>query len=135
MLNKGTAKVFPLQSYGLMALRDGLTITSSFVFKQQLQDHLERTHGMAHRDADLAASFAVPIAAQLLSTPLHIWAMDLPNRPAASAGARLAAVAGAYSSVLAGRVMRILPAFGLGGYINDVVKESFFAYNDVPYVK
>ena len=90
---------------------------------------------MAHRNADLAASFAVPIAAQFLSTPLHIWAMDLPNRPTASPLARLAAVAASYSSVLTGRVMRILPAFGLGTYVNDVVKESFFDYNDVPYVK
>jgi hypothetical protein len=131
MFQQGAPTVLPLPSYGLMALRDGLTITSSFVFKVQLQEHLEE-QGMAHRDADLAASFAVPIAAQLFSTPLHILAMDLPKRPGASAGSRLAAVASGFASVLTGRVMRILPAFGLGSYINDCVKESFFAHNGVP---
>lgn len=30
MLNNGVAKVLPVQSYGLMALRDGLTITSRY---------------------------------------------------------------------------------------------------------
>lgn len=114
-----------------MALRDGLTITSSFIFKAQLQEHLEE-QGMAHRDADLVASFAVPVSAQLLSTPLHILAMDLSKRPGAAAGARLAAMASGYATVLTGRVMRILPAFGLGGFINDMIKESFFAHNDVP---
>lgn len=118
-----------------MALRDGLTITSSFVFKQSLQEHLERAHEMPHRHADLAASFAVPLAAQLLSTPLHIVAMDLPKRPTASAWCRMAAVASGYSSVLTGRVMRILPAFSLGSWINDEVKEASYGYNGVPYEK
>lgn len=135
MLNKGTTKVFPLKSYGLFAVRDGLTILSSFALKEQLQAHLESAHGMKHRNADLAASFAVPIAAQFLSSPLHIWAMDLPNRPTASAWSRLATVASSYTSVLSGRVLRILPAFGLGTYINDVTKEAFYAHNGVPYVK
>jgi len=30
-----------------------------------------------------------------------------------------------YMSVCSGRVMRIIPAFGVGGYLNDRVKESF----------
>jgi hypothetical protein len=131
----GAPKALPLPSYGLMALRDGLTITSSFVFKAQLQEHLERAHGMAHRTADLAASLTVPLAVQFLSTPLHVLAMDLAKRPGASAASRLAAVASGYTSVLAGRLLRIMPAFGLGSYINDVVKESFYLHNGLPYEK
>jgi hypothetical protein len=34
-------------------------------------------------------------------------------------------VAKGYMSVCSGRVMRIIPAFGVGGYLNDRVKESF----------
>lgn len=130
----GLAKRFPVQSFALFALRDGLTITSSFVFRDMLMERME-AQGVAHRTADLAASLTVPLAAQLVSTPLHIWAMDLPSRPTASAWSRLAAVAAGYSSVLTGRAMRILPAFSIGTYINDVVKESFWEYNGVPYEK
>lgn len=36
---------------------------------------------MTHRNADLAASFAVPMLAQLFSTPLHILSLDLYSRP------------------------------------------------------
>lgn len=85
---------------------------------------LQDKHGLSHRHADLAASFAVPMAAQLLSTPLHILSLDLYSRPSAPARARLALIAEGYRSVVFGRVMRILPAFGLGGFLNDVIKEG-----------
>lgn len=129
-------KRYPILSYALLALRDGLTITSSFVFRDMLIERMEAGGlGMTHRQADLAASLSVPLAAQLVSTPLHIWAMDLPSRPTASVWSRLAAVAAGYISVLSGRALRILPAFSIGTYVNDVVKESFWEYNGVPYVK
>lgn len=98
------------------------------------QQHME-AQGMHHRTADLLSSLTVPLAAQLVSTPLHIWAMDLTKRTTASVWSRMAAVAAGYTSVLTGRAMRILPAFSVGTYINDVVKESFFEYNNVPYEK
>jgi hypothetical protein len=59
-------------SFALFALRDGLTITSSFVIKNTVKDKLEAEHGYSKNSADLIASFSVPMIAQLFSTPLHI---------------------------------------------------------------
>ena len=42
-----------------------------------------------------------------------------------SAASRLAEVNKGYFSVCSGRILRIIPAFGLGGFINDMIKESF----------
>jgi hypothetical protein len=58
--------------------------------------------------------------AQLPSTPLHILSMDLYARQNATWGSRMAEVAKGYKSVTTGRIMRIIPAFGMGGFINDV---------------
>ena len=123
-LTNGRAKVFPLTSYALFAVRDGLTITSSFVVKNVACQHLEQHYGMRHRDADLAASFAVPMAAQLLSTPFHILSLDVYSRPHAALASRAAEVARGYAGVCSGRVMRIIPAFGVGGWLNSFIQET-----------
>ena len=116
---------FPKISYALFALRDGLTIASSFVLKNIARDHLVSDYGMAKKHADLAASFAVPMAAQLFSTPVHILSLDFFNRPNSTFAARMSEIFKGYNSVVSGRVLRIIPAFGVGGYINDSIKESF----------
>lgn len=120
-----TPAVMPLSSYGLFALRDGLTVTSSFVLKNSVKDHLQETYDMDHKRADLAASFSVPMFAQLFSTPLHILSLDLYTHPHSAFKMRIKEIAKAYTSVCSGRVMRIIPAFGVGGFLNDQVKEAF----------
>lgn len=123
--------VMPLASYALFAMRDGVTITSSFVFKNMVQEKLEKEYGLKHRDADLAASFAVPVAAQFICTPLHILAFDLYGRKRVTMVSRMAEVAHGYTKVCTGRIMRIIPAFGLGTFINDMTREAFFEYNGI----
>ena len=115
--------VFPKSSYGLFALRDGMTITSSFVLKHDVTRFLEKW-GLSHHQADLFSSFSVPMAAQLISTPLHILSLDLYDRPNEPMKSRLANIRQCYKSVCFGRMFRIIPAFGLGGYINDVLVTS-----------
>ena len=58
-----------------------MTVTASFVLKNDVRDWLEAEHGMKHRNADLLASFATPMAAQIFSTPFHIMSLDIFSRP------------------------------------------------------
>jgi len=115
---------FPKISYGLFAIRDGLTIVSSFNLKHQARHKLQDEYGYTHNQAELIASFGVPMIAQLFSTPAHILALDIFDNPAATVSQRLAAIKKGYFSVCSGRVLRIIPAFGMGGYINDWVNEK-----------
>jgi len=105
---------FPLSSYLLFGLRDGMTVTSTFVLKVRqfpclpsfppsfllpfqptnspslppslppspppqntVRDHLVDDYDLQSTTADLIASFAVPMLAQIPSAPLHILSMDL----------------------------------------------------------
>lgn len=120
---KSTAN-FPKISYGLFALRDGLTIISSFNIKHKARHVLQDDYGFSHTNAELIASFGVPMFAQFFSTPLHILAMDIYDNPVSSFKNRMSAIAKGYGSVCSGRMLRIIPAFGMGGYINDWVNEK-----------
>lgn len=124
LMNK-VPTIFSPRSYALFALRDGITISSSFVFKHDVAEYLQEnvsTFFPTKRSAELFSSFLVPMVAQLFSTPLHILALDLGSRPAASVGDRLYQIAANYKTVCSGRLMRIIPAFGIGGILNDYIK-------------
>ena len=60
---------------------------------------------------------------QLISAPLQILGHDLYRRPDAGPSARLAELATRFSCVAAGRVLRIIPAYGVAGWCNDICRE------------
>jgi len=80
---------FPKISYRLFALRDGLTIVSSFNLKHKARHVLQDEYGYTHTQAELISSFLVPMSAQLISTPLHIIALDIFDNPNATISQRL----------------------------------------------
>ena len=48
-----------------------------------------------------------------------------PQQHSAPFRLRMQAVSKGYASVCSGRVLRIIPAFGVGGFLNDMVKEAW----------
>lgn len=114
-------KVFPKSSYALFALRDSLTIASSFIYKKDCVNILQ--HYMPHNTADLIASMCVPMLAQLISTPIHIMAIDIYQRPSVSLHHRIKHIRNMYTSICGGRILRVIPAFCIGGFINDMLRE------------
>ena len=118
-----SAVTFPVRSYALFALRDALTITSSFVIKKDVIKYLDqRLPWIPHNTNDLIASFLIPAMAQFLSTPIHILSLDLYSRPHATWTERLLLMKQTYRTVCGGRILRIIPAFGIGGFINDMIR-------------
>lgn len=114
---------FPKKSLGLLAVRDMLTISSSFVFKKDAIKWMEPY--MPHNVADFMASMIVPITAQTISTPLHILAIDMYQNPNHSLEKRCKYIAENYRSVCIGRVIRVIPAFCIGGFINDMLRNQY----------
>lgn len=119
---------FPKLSYGLFAIRDACTIGASFIVKKDFIRYLEK-HGWSHNLADLTACFIVPMSAQIVSTPVHIWSFDIYHRPHDGWKQRLEHIVRLYPTVCLGRMLRIIPAFGVGGYINDMIRPRR-AYDD-----
>lgn len=116
--------VFPRASFGLFAIRDMLTVSSSFVYKKDLIDILNEY--LPHNMADFFASLTLPIVAQTISTPIHILAIDLYQRPTANFKNRIKNIKKMYGTVCTGRIIRVIPAFCLGGFINDMLRNRQF---------
>lgn len=116
-------KAVPLPSLGLFAGRDSLSILASFILPAAIADWLVTRHAVARHRADLLAQLTVPLAAQVVSTPMHLLGMDLYNRSGVGAAGRAAFIAREYVKTTAARMARILPAFGAGGVLNTRLRE------------
>ncbi|KEF62106.1 uncharacterized protein A1O9_00078, partial [Exophiala aquamarina CBS 119918] len=127
-------KPVPPISYILFILRDVLTIYGCFVCPPILAARLESLPAsfkhqllLSTPEARLRVSqFMLPVMIQVVSTPIHLSALDLYNRPhrGLSASDRLARVARDLSAAIPTRMLRILPAFGVGGVLNTEIREA-----------
>ncbi|KAM3481311.1 hypothetical protein MY5147_000702 [Beauveria neobassiana] len=132
----GPARPVPLPCFAIFALRDCLTIFASFNIPTRLAPHIDAYTTQSMRVSGLtAAQFLAPAAVQFVSTPLHLFGLDLYNRPsAAGAGAQQAkvswrdrwqAIRRGWLPSCAARIGRIVPAFGVGGVVNYKVRQGF----------
>ena len=113
-------KIFPKKCYFLFGLRDLLTISSNFIFKEECIQKMNKY--IPNNLSDFIASLTLPIFAQIVSTPLHILAFDIYNNPNTLFIKRWNTINTNYKSVCFGRIIRVLPAFCLGGFINDMLR-------------
>jgi hypothetical protein len=118
---KNVLHKMPLSSYMLFGLRDILTISSSFIFKQDFTHYLHNY--IPYNSADFISSLTLPITCQIISTPLHILAIDKYQHPTNTWRERIRNIKDSYKSVCSGRIIRVIPAFCIGGFINDMLRE------------
>lgn len=113
-------------SYSLFAMRDMMTISSAFILKQDMNNYLENkfkkhNYHITHRQADFISSMTLPIITQLFSTPIHILSIDYLQKPDITFKQRLLHIRNIYWNVCIGRMIRVIPAFCIGGFINDIL--------------
>lgn len=74
-----------------------------------------------------------PAGIQIFSTPLHLWGLDLYNRPGVGWRDRAARVRRDWFASGLARMARIIPAFGIGGLVNQGVRTGMLGRleNDV----
>jgi len=114
-------KISHINSYSLFSIRDLMTISSAFIFKQDLNNYLENKYQISHNKADFISSMTLPIIAQCFSTPIHILSIDYLQKPQMTFKQRLIHIKNIYWSVCFGRMFRVIPAFCIGGFINDML--------------
>ena len=67
----------------------------------------------------LIAQLGIPAMIQLISTPIHLLGLDLYNRPSPlHAKDRLDRISRDWIGASLIRMCRIIPAFGIGGFVN-----------------
>jgi hypothetical protein len=118
-----------MPSYLLFAARDCLTIFASFNVPPLLGPVLSRRVGdevQRYVSGQTMAQFAAPAVVQLASTPVHLWGLDVYNRPGVVGGwrERWAVVRKNWAVSTAARICRIVPAFGVGGVVNYKVRRG-----------
>ncbi|KAG0180855.1 hypothetical protein DFQ28_000327 [Apophysomyces sp. BC1034] len=121
MFGTSAVRALPLLSYLFFATRDSMTVAASFIAPPLMASALqERQWDEQH--AKVVAQLTCPAAVQFFSTPLHLFALDLYNRPTASIGQRTNLVRSLYFKTTMARCARIGPAFGIGGVGNAYLR-------------
>lgn len=123
---------FPVTSLALFGLRDTSTVVASFNLPPLISPLLEAHFGVTPFVARTTAQLFTPLAMQIFSVPMHLWALDLYNRPGVSLGERASFVAREYAKTVVARWARILPAFGIGGVINNELQRVLRVVWSIP---
>jgi hypothetical protein len=112
-----------------------MTILASFTLPDILSRKMQ-DHGQSKTTSDVLSQLFTPVSMQILSTPLHLYGLDLYNRELATNAERIAFVGQEYIKTTMARMARIFPAFGVGGVINKFVRkngnEALRAYYPAP---
>lgn len=133
MFGAVSRRTVPLASYALFTARDVLTIYGCLVLPPILAQRLddipisikERFSLSSFEARTRAAQLLLPLMVQFFSTPVHLLALDLYNRQNwLSASARLARLKRDLPTAVPTRMLRILPAFGIGGLLNTEVRSA-----------
>ena len=119
----------------LFGCRDACTVFASFNLPSMIAPRIASLPGWSkdwekHVSPVSAAQFLAPAAIQVFSTPLHLYGLDLYNRPKVPSNQysfrdRIERVARDWGKSCAARVCRILPAFGLGGVVNTRMRREW----------
>lgn len=120
-----TLQTLPFTSRALSTMGAMVTVYAQFVQRKPWEQELLRL-GMNSSLATFVSSASISMAAQLVSTPFHLLSMDLYRYPERTWRQRLLSLTPAYLPVCIGRMLRVLPAFGGGGYLNEQGKRWNF---------
>ena len=128
------ARSVPKASYALFAMRDSLTIFASFNLPPLIAPLLPISEAVEKSVSRASvAQFLAPAGVQLFSTPLHLWGLDLYNRPMGNGTrwrTRVAKVGRDWLGSSVARMGRIVPAFGVGGVVNSRVRSKMMVMGD-----
>mmetsp|Transcript_281 Transcript_281/g.764 ORF Transcript_281/g.764 Transcript_281/m.764 type:complete len:289 (-) Transcript_281:51-917(-) len=122
-------KAMPFTSYGLFFSRDVLAMAFIFtlppLIKPQIKKAVEDgTFPGTEAQADLLTRLSTPVISQLFTTPLHLLGLSWYNSPDATLGGHAKQLADTYPSTVMLRMLRIIPAFSVGGVVNSSMRQE-----------
>jgi hypothetical protein len=123
MFGKGDPRPMPMSSIGCFGLRDSMTILASFSLPGILSEHLQEKYTLRRGTADTTAQLFTPVSMQILSTPFHLYGLDMYNRSQVSGLERWTFIQQEYIKTTLARMARIFPAYGIGGVVNKQVRK------------
>lgn len=129
--NASTLSV-PRSSYALWMLRDLTVVGSSFVLPAHVSPLLVQHDLVPAHCADTVAQVGVPVLAQMVAGPLHYVGLDCYNRSLGNLTKwsqrvleRWNGLKGALGPVVAARMVRVLPGYGIAGVYNTKLRSRW----------
>ena len=117
-LGHGEARKFPIPALGLFFTRDIIAMASAFTIPPILGKFIEKKWGYSETTSLRIAQLTSPVIVQIVATPIHLLGLDLYNRTGVSMSDRLKYLKKFYASSVSLRMLRFLPAYGIGGVVN-----------------
>lgn len=126
MFGTATGRPVPGPTYLLFAIRDSMTTFASFNLPPMIAPNLPLSEAAEkYISRASAAQFLAPAGIQLLSTPFHLYGLDLYNRNGGTpVSDRLRKVRVDWLKSSLARMCRIVPAFGFGGVVNNTLRSK-----------
>lgn len=115
----------PWSSYRFFVTRDVMAMAFVFNLPSIISPLIREQSGLSDKRATLACQLSTPVISQIFSTPLHLLGLIVYNQPDASAGRLMGELREKYPSVVTLRMLRIIPAFSVGGVVNREVRQSW----------
>jgi hypothetical protein len=125
--NAAAASVPPI-SYALWITRDFTVIGSSFILPGTVAAMLQESTSLKEKEALKIAQVLTPMVAQLIAGPLHFVGLDCYNRNLDHMPFKLQVeertkfLASGFREVVAARMVRILPGYGVAGVWNTSLR-------------
>lgn len=113
----------PTSSMSLFAVRDSMTILASFSLPPIVAKNLREKYGVERERSEYWSQLLTPVTMQIFSTPLHLFGLDLYNRPDPGVD-RMEFLKREYIKTTLARMSRIFPAFGIGGVVNKALRKD-----------
>jgi len=132
--NIAASRSFPIPALGLFGLRDSMTVFASFNLPPLLTPVVVKATGFSESVVRIGLQLFTPLLMQIFNVPLHLWGLDLYNRPDPHPESRLEFVRREYTKTVVARWCRILPAYSIGGVINHEVLEYSRKWCGLPHV-
>lgn len=111
----------PKATLGLFALRDFFTIGAAFTLPKQLASLFVATGTVEEKYAGETAQLVSPVAMQVVCSPIHLMALNCFNVRHATVGQRIKEVGKVLPPTTLARMLRMAPAYGVGGVMNTAL--------------
>jgi hypothetical protein len=128
-------KSFTKTTYAMWIMRDLSVVGSSFLLPDLVSKHLVESYGIDASTAQSLCQLTLPVVAQLVAGPFHFLGLDFYNRQFHTLSApmsftqkatdRIRALYHGIGPVVAARIARIAPGYGIGGVWNTKLRAAW----------
>lgn len=125
-------KAMPRSSYGLFFSRDMMAMAFIFSLPPIIAPRIKAavedgTLPISEKNASLVTRLSTPVISQIFTTPLHLLGLSIYNASDGTIGQHLATLRETYPSTVMLRMLRIIPAFSVGGVVNTSLRAEWHA--------